>query len=263
MLGIIKASLYKLIKDRPFKIMMIICTVLAILFTLLYCLVIPELNAGGYFMLKMSSSPTNNFGLAVPIYLVTFIIGEFNYGTIRNKIIAGNKKINIYIALFIMAVIFTLSLMTVYIGVSVLLGSILRGFIPDGGTVEAGEVVASVFEVIITYVMLSALAVFVASSIRHIGGSVAITVVSIMGLFVVGLISMAFSLTQQNPVVPDFLFLVNPIMVHVVLSDSFGIMSALVSNVTRALVFGIISNAIYTVLFTIGGILIFNYRDVK
>ena len=221
MLGIIKASLYKLIKDRPFKIMMIVCTLLAVLFTLLYCLVIPELNAGGYFMLKMSSSPTNNFGLAVPIYLVTFIIGEFNYGTIRNKIIAGNKKINIYIALFLMAVIFTLSLMTVYIGVSVLLGTILRGFIPDGGSVNVGEIIASLCQIILTYIMLSALAVFIASSIRHIGGSVAITVISIMGLFVVGLISMAFSLTQEQHLVPDFLFILNPLMIHVVLSDSF------------------------------------------
>ena len=101
MFKIIRASLYKLFKDRPFKITLIIGVSLAVVFSLAYHFILPEMGSG-YNMLISASSPSNNFGLAVPINLITFIIGEYNYGTIRNKIIAGNKRINIYIALFVM-----------------------------------------------------------------------------------------------------------------------------------------------------------------
>ena len=115
MFKIIRASLYKLFKDRPFRITLIIGVALAVVFSLAYHFILPEMGSG-YYMLISSSSPSNNFGLAVPINLITFIIGEYNYGTIRNKIIAGNKRINIYIALFVMGLIYSLAMMTIYVG---------------------------------------------------------------------------------------------------------------------------------------------------
>ena len=262
MLNIIKASLYKLLKDRPFKVTMIVGASLAILFTLVYCFLIPELGSG-YFMLMSSSSPTSNFGIAVPINLVVFIIGEFNYGTIRNKIIAGNKKINIYIALFIMGIIFSLSLMFVYIGLSTLLGTIIRGFVPEGMTVTVQEVLATVGYTAVIYITLSALSVLAATSIRHIGGAITVTILLVFAGFIAGLIGFINIEFSDNPVIPDYYYIINPLFITSITTQSFGMFSTMIPDLGKAMLWSILSNVIYLVIFLGLGIYIFNYRDVK
>lgn len=262
MLSIIKASLYKLVKDRPFKVTMIVGASLAVLFTLVYCIIIPELGSG-YYMLMSSSTPTSNFGIAVPINLVVFIIGEFNYGTIRNKIIAGNKKINIYIALFITGVIFSLSLMFVYIGLSTLLGTIICGFVSEGMTVTVQEVLATIGYTIVVYITLSALSLFAATSIRHIGGAITVTILLVFFGFIAGLIAIINIQLSGNPTIPDYIYIVNPLFISALTTESFGMLSSLIPDLGKAMLLSILSNVIYIAIFLGLGIYIFNYRDVK
>ena len=261
MLSIIKASLYKLIKDRPFKVTLIVGVVLAIIFTLFYSFVLPELS-GGYNMLLISSSPTNNFGIAIPINLVVFIIGEFNYGTIRNKIIAGNKRLNIYIALFIMGLIFSFSLMTVYVGMSTLLGTILKGFFVGGRSATPGEVWATVGYTAIVYLTLTALSVLTATGIRHIGGSITVTIIVIVVASVAGLLTYV-NCTLDGSSLPEFHYLINPLLILSVTTGSMGLLSGTTGEVGRIILFNILSNAIYTAIFLGSGILLFMNRDIK
>ena len=113
MTNLIKSSLYKLIRDWTFRITLIVGAALSVFMCLMYA-GIDALGTGtigemcnGYQFYTSSLSPTQNFGLTVPINLIVFTIGEFNCGTIRNKIIAGNKKSLIYISLIITGIIFT------------------------------------------------------------------------------------------------------------------------------------------------------------
>ena len=261
MLKIIRASLYKLFKDRPFKITLIIGAALAVIFSLAYKFIIPELGTG-YYALMTSSSPTNNFGLAIPINLVIFIIGEFNYGTIRNKIIAGNRRINIYISLLIMGLIYSLSMMAVYMGVSVGLSTILGGFYPEGVVADAKTIVSIIGATIMVYMTLTALAVLAASGIRNMGAAITVTVVGIMMAYIAGFIfNIAQSLDFSSETIeyPVAIQLLDPLFFHSVVSlSTFGL-----GDVTNLLGLNIVSNAIYSAIFIAGGIVAFQYSDVK
>lgn len=262
MFKIVKASLFKLFKDRPFKITVIIGASLAILLTLLNCLMITDHGYSGYQMLLSSSSPTNNFGIAVPINLVTFIIGEFNYGTIRNKIIAGNKKSNIYIALFLMGIIFSFILMIVYIGVSVGLASILCGFTLSGQNVDSKIILSTIAYSLFIYITLSALSLLTATSIRHVGGSITVTVLMIMGGLIAAILTMTNSLKNGEYNLPVIAFITNPLLISSVTSTT-SFFDGLFSNLYDYLGLSILSNVIYTAVFLTLGIFIFNKRDVK
>ena len=101
-----KAFLFKLTRDLTFRITLIIGAGMALLMTGIYLVI--DLTAAtegvlgdtkfltGQTMLIASMSPAQNYGLAIPINVVSFICLEFTQGTIRNKIIAGNSKFKIY-----------------------------------------------------------------------------------------------------------------------------------------------------------------------
>ncbi len=261
MLKIIRASLYKLLKDRPFKIVLIIGAGLAVIFSVAYHFILPELG-GGYYSLMTSSAPTSNFGLAIPINLIIFIIGEFNYGTIRNKIIAGNKRFNIYVALFVMGIIYSLTLMTFYVSISVGLSTLLGGFYPEGVTSDAKTIFSIIGATIMVYVMLTALSVFAATAIRNMGGAITVTVILMMFAYMAGLIAnidMSFDYIGDKITYPAYIQILNPLFFHSIVSmATFGL-----GDVTDLLPLNIVSNVIYSAIFFTGGVLIFNYRDVK
>ena len=140
MFNIIRASLFKLFKDWTFRITMMVGIGLAGLLI--------AINAGigqlnGQSMLLAGVSPSQNFGLTVPINLVVFTVSEFTYGTIRNKIIAGHSKAKIYTGLFLTGLVFTFTLMIVYLGVIVGISSAIGGF--DSSLFGGGQFIGYYF----------------------------------------------------------------------------------------------------------------------
>ena len=100
MRNLFKAFLFRLRKDITFKVTLFIGIGLAVLFTLIYLaidLAAKALAEGDYqFMFCTgqnlfigSLSPAQNYGLAIPVNLISFTVLEFTQGSIRNKIIAG------------------------------------------------------------------------------------------------------------------------------------------------------------------------------
>ena len=98
-----KSFFFKLSRDLTFRIILIIGAGLAFLMTGLFLLI--DLGLGAYGdtfkfltgpnMLISAFNPVDNFGLAIPICLITFVCLEFSQGIIRNKIIAGHSKFKI------------------------------------------------------------------------------------------------------------------------------------------------------------------------
>ena len=99
MARLLKAFFFKLKRDLTFKITLIVGAATAI-FTAIILMFMQEGKAlTGPTMLFTSLSPIQNYGFALPINLISFICLEFSQGSIRNKIIAGNSKLKIYISL--------------------------------------------------------------------------------------------------------------------------------------------------------------------
>ena len=249
----ITSSLYKLFIDRPFRVTMIIGLILALGLTFLYNAT--DSGVTGSFMLVMTGSPTNNFGVAIPINLVTFIIGEYTYGTIRNKIIAGNRRSNIYISLLISNIIFSLLLIIGYSGLSVILGTILGGW----GSIDPKDVWSYIAITVLVYILLASLATLMATLIRHQGLAITATVLVIFSGFITAMIYFSVNGGHFND--NDYLlFAMNPLSYHALSSL---IITNFFLSPFKALPWCALSCVGYSALFIGLGLYFFNRFDVK
>ena len=275
MLRILYASLYKLFRDVTFKVTLIIGISLAILTNLLYFAIakIGDIELGsvlfsGETALINSLSPTSNFGLTVPINLVVFTIGEFTYGTIRNKIIAGHKKSSIYLSLLAIGFVFTTVLMVAYCFLSWAFGSMLGGMHAEGVSGETiGFVILYGF---FAYVFIMTLSVFIASLIRSIGGSLPVIIILLLFLGLVPtIINISAIFGSSNGNLIDYLpariaMWIDPLFMIGLYSSS--VMSMLITdtdNVTEMIVAGIVVPVYWSVIFGVLGLKLFQYRDIK
>ena len=201
---LIKAFFYKISKDITFKITLIIGGAIAILSAIIFLALDLAIDLGsvkmltGHGMLVTSLSPAQNYGIAIPINIVSFVVLEFTQGTIRNKIIAGHSKFKIYASLYISGLILGAALLFVYVGFLTLFGTIVGGFdvnIPTmlgasgmgiSGSVE--YIVKFVILALLTYTTIISYAVFIATSFRSMGPSIPLVLVAILGLFFIAVI---------------------------------------------------------------------------
>ncbi|MCQ2742833.1 MAG: ABC transporter permease [Bacilli bacterium] len=270
MANIIKSALYKLFKDWTFRITLIIGVALAVFMNLVY-LGIDLLDGGtvgnicnGQTLFISSLSPTQNFGLTVPINLVVFTIGEFNCGTIRNKIIAGHKKSSIYLSMFLIGLIFTVSLMTIYFGLSVGIASAIGGFKTEGTTLNGFFQPELLYQyplmALATYVFIVSFAIFIATLTRSIGGSMPLVIIPVVFLMFFAIIPMMQNITELNPGDTfdiGFQGWLNPIF-------TFGIMSLMSMKMDATWFIASLVTPIYwAAIFLVFGTLIFVKRDVK
>lgn len=272
MLKIIKSSLFKLSKDWTFRITLIIGAALALFLNLLYLgidLAMPDASgmkvATGQNGLISALSPTQNFGLTVPINLIIFTIGEFSCGTIRNKIIAGNKKVNIYLGLLITGLIFSLSLMLVFVLLSFGVGSIMGGFDPTGmttyGMLGEGFLWKYIVQAIFVYIFIVSIAIFFSTLTRNIGATMPIVIILIMFTFFWALIAKTIAmLDETSTVTNDFSMWFNPLYVF----GSFTVNNGNVIEMNdQTFIASIVTPTYWSALFIFFGTLIFSKRDVK
>ena len=286
---LLKSFFFKLSRDLTFRIVLIIGAGLAFLMAGLYLMIdagIAELGGEdikfltGPNMLLTSFNPADNFGLAIPICLITFICLEFSQGTIRNKIIAGHSKFKIYTTLVISGLILAFALLFVYAGLCTLLGLAGGGFDLEkpimtfsstitGGYIEASYIWQLILVAIVVYICIVSYTVFFAALFRSIGPCIPVVVIVLIMLSLGGtIISMVGELLEDETIVNIVKFL-NPLFVisgggtvtnNVVENN---VMKSYISIETGALVATIINNLVYAGIFFAGGAIIFMKRDVK
>ena len=277
------AYLFKLRHDLTFRITLIIGGGLALLMTLLYfgLSFLLEVNmCNGLSMLISSLSPVQNFGLAVPINLITFTVMEFNQGGIRNKIIAGHSKAQIYASIFLNGLVFTFALMIIYVLLSFGLGSAF-GAIFDAVKPEAQSMTTNyeqfyVLKMIVLaclcYLTIVSFTVFFATLFRNIGPAIPVIIISLLVCYLGATIVSAFAYDNETLLwvgrIVDPLYCISASeaatvsqMVETETIEPMVLSSSTVT--TETFVSGICSNVFYTALFFAGGILIFSKRDIK
>ena len=275
-----KAFFFKLSKDLTFRITLIIGLALAVVLSLIY-FGIDVLASGedgiqhnmctGQSMFFNSISPAQNFGIAIPVNLITFTVLEFTQGTIRNKIITGNSKTKIYFTLFFTGLIFTLSLLFAYVGLCVGLGSIFGGFDINGtivgstslgGHIDATYFVRMLVITLLVYLSITAFTIFFVTLFRNIGPCIPVVIVMIMMLYFSGMIASLMKDTEGTEVFVNVMKYVNPMYA---LNDA-SILDSMKGTLAMAddtFIASIVNNSIYTIIFLLGGWLVFRKRDVK
>ena len=277
------AYLFKLRHDLTFRITLIIGGGLALLMTLLYfgLSFLLEYNmCNGVNMLISSLSPVQNFGLAVPINLITFTVMEFNQGGIRNKIIGGHSKGQIYTSIFLNGLVFTFALMIIYVllsfGLGSAFGAIFDNVMPNAGSVTARYEDFYILKMIVLacfcYISIVSFTVFFATLFRNIGPAIPVIIIGLLVCYLGATIVSAIA--YDNETVLWVGRIVDPL--YCISANESATVSAMVATetidpimlnsstvTTETFVSGICSNVFYTALFFGGGILIFSKRDIK
>ena len=191
---LLKAFFYKISKDLAFRITLIVGVSVALLLSIILLMVdlffeIPYPEGvrllTGHGMLTMSLSPAQNYGIAIPINVVIFVVLEFTQGTIRNKIIAGHSKFKIYVSLYISGLILAASLLFIYVGTLTLFGTIFGGFDINvatmlgtsgmGAYATTEYIIKFVIHALLAYTTIVSYAVFIATAFRSMGPSIPFT----------------------------------------------------------------------------------------
>lgn len=259
MANLFKAFIFKLRKDLTFKITLIVGVGLAFMMTLLFLLiekVTDEKVLSGQMMLLSSLSPVQNFGIAIPVNLITFTVLEFSQGTIRNKIISGCSKAQIYLSMCLTGLVFTFALASVYVLLCFGLGSIFGGFDPNGAiagaTLEAYFIPKIILVAVLSYISITMFTLFFATLFRSIGPSIPVVIIGLTFAYLVGtLLGSMFN----NEVVVWLLRILNPLYAISMLNAGF--------IADETFIAAIICNCVYALIFFVGGLLIFRKRDIK
>ena len=131
MRGLLKADFKRVFKDKLLLIMGILAVVFALITPLLYALLLSGesgeamgILTGGYTQAKSqffgSFAIGNNLGLIAPVLLAIALCKDFSYGTVRNKVISGKSRTQIFMSLFITCSV-------VFVGVMLLHGFVTLG----------------------------------------------------------------------------------------------------------------------------------------
>ena len=279
--------LYKLRHDLAFRITLIIGGGLSVLMFLIYLGLSAILKSNilsGSSLLIASLSPVQNFGLAVPINLITFTVLEFNHGSIRNKIIAGHSKASIYTSLFLNGLLFTFVLIGLYALLNFGLGSIGSLIKFGDGNNDLGPLLPTNFAdgyiwkmivlAVFSYISIVSFTVFFATLFRNIGPSIPVVIVGLLICYLAATIVSAVALIEgkTNETVLWIGRIVDPLYgigaseaepVYKTINGQQVITGQISTVTNETFISSICSNVFYAALFYGFGLLIFTKRDIK
>lgn len=266
MLRLLKTDYKRIFKDKLFLITCIIGMAFAILGPFLYKLLEMMMFTeedkeflGSMFYAKTffisAFSLSNNFGLIVSILITIVVCKDFSFGTIRNKIISGNKRSQIYLSFFISTASILTGVMFCYSLIAFGMSAIVFPYSPTGFSGgEVGKLLTILLFEIMALLVAGSLLSFLCVSAKNAGISIIIYVAISMILSTVTVILQTFAYDNEA--------LIN-VMKFVPL---FGI--NLIVNQGEEFVFAdyliaISASALYVFLFSLFGTLIFKKKDLK
>jgi len=168
---LIRTDLRRILKDKLFLVVMLICALFGIttpiLNKLIYSVVgmmeIAEISVYTKDMLFASFSPSGNIGLIAPILLTAVICKDFSQGTVRNKLISGKTRTEVFMSMFISSSVVTVGVMLVHAMITLIFSLPFFSFQAD--KFDAGSlfyILLSILFEILVYIFISALVSFFA-----------------------------------------------------------------------------------------------------
>lgn len=207
----------------------------------------------GRYLYGAAFSVGSNVGIVIPIFAGAIVCKDFSMGTIRNKIIRGYDRKQIYMSHFITSIAFGAVLFAIYALANLGFGSLLLGYSSGGFDAEQGKFLAvSLIGGMLVFAAMSAIVTLFATSTGSMGLSIVLYVAIILGLSIIETVVMMI------PKVPKF---IKTIVESLPSSLYAQVCSGGVDweYYTRNIVISIV----LIVLFCIGGMIIFRNKDQK
>ena len=271
---LLKADLYRVLKSRLTMIALILAFAFPVVMVLLYVGIRAMAGLGedvfGSSMLFNANtvigsaySLTNNIGLVIPAFAGILVCADYSNGTLRNKIIAGNRRTEIYLSHLLVSILFTVAIITIYAAMTTALSLLLLPFNRDPSMQLGREIFYFVAYGTMTFVFIATVSTLLAMTLRSIAPTIIFTLVLAMVLLAAGSV---LSLVDYS----DYQYLVYFIptfganFFNLSSGSLFGILSSSAEqSVATIFAEGMLSYLFFGAVNTAIGLLVFNKRDIK
>lgn len=211
MKSLIKSDFRRVLKDKLFFVSLIIGVVLALITPIIYSVIFKfageeaETLLPGLITAKaqffQSFSLNNNLGLIGPVLLSIIICKDFSFGTVRNKIIAGKTRNEIFFSMFTVTAVSLIVIMLVHAFTS--LGCSLIFFDYQATPFVLADVwyfIESLLFEIIILLFIAALMSWLCASMKNVGLVIVLYVAITFVLIIIGSITqVALSIFEIDP----------------------------------------------------------------
>lgn len=214
MRNLLKADFRRIRKDKMLMIMLIIAGAFAVFTPGMYALI--QHFTGDLFEVLFPNNAYskahffaaftigNDVGLVVPILLAIVLCKDFSYGTIRNKIISGKSRAQIFLSLFITCTAVMVAVMTIHALLTLGFSLIFFDYQATAFTIsDFWYLLESLVFILLTIVFYSALLSWLCASTKNVGIVIVLFVAISLALMLIGTITgAAYSImaaTNANP----------------------------------------------------------------
>lgn len=271
---LLKADIYRMVKSRLTLVALILVLAFPVLMVLLYlgieALAGIEAEMGEAVSMFTANSligsvysMTNNVGLVIPAFAGILVCSDYTNGTLRNKVIAGNRRTQIYFSHLLVSILFCVVMITIYAAMTTGLALLFFDFTKDESVNFGREVVYFVVNGTMSFVFVSTLTTFLAMVFRNIAPTIIFTIVFTIALMALTSVVSLLDYESYKYVV----YFIPTFISNYFNLSSFSLISLLGTTAegSRELMFaeGILSYVFFGALNTAAGLVIFNKRDIK
>ena len=276
MAKLLKVDLKRIFKDKLLLVVAIIGVVLALTTPLIYKFIYLFLGAddtdllGSLLSIKTmfysSFSLSNNIGFIIPVFLLIIMSKDFSYGTIRNKIISGSSRTNVFLSMFISCSIVIVLAMLAYAALNGLLTVALfsNEMAPITKEGVLYFVLSILFEILI-YIFIAALLSFINVFAKNAGLKIILYVALAFGLIMIySIVQVSMSVLIINGTENQLLMdLLEALLKLNVFYSNAGIIGAVDKYIAEDIIYILVSTILGTGLFVFLGIVSMNKKDIK
>ncbi len=273
---LLKADIYRMLKSRLTMVALILVAAFPVLLVLMYVGINALAGIGmedgeeavslftANTIVGSAYSLTNNIGLVIPAFAGILVCSDYTNGTLRNKVIAGNRRTDIYFSHLLTSIIFSVVMITLYAAVTTGLSLLFFDFKKDPSVNMGLEILYFVLYGTMSFVFMATLSTMLAMVLRNIAPTIIFSVVA--AIVLVALCSVLMLIGSQEKYRYAF-YLIPTYCSNYFNLQSFSVLGLLAGNGgdSRGLMFaeGMGSYVFFSVLNTVIGILVFNKRDIK
>ena len=196
-------------------------------------------------------SLTQNIGLIIPIFVGIITMADIRNGTIRNKVIIGKKRTQIYLSHLIVAIAFCVGMILVSFLMFFGASSIFFSYGPEVDAKQVESFFRGLCIGLLTFVYVASLSTFLALGTKSMPLTIIVTLVTVIVLSLFCTLSPLLPTDKYN-----YIFYAIPTYAN----------TQLISYEPLPLdifLFGVGSYLVFSALNTVLGILLFNKTDLK
>ncbi len=269
MLNLIKTDLRRIVKDKLFMVIGIIGLGFAFITPLLMFAVTNLLDEKSAQMLGMSIdakmlffeafNPVSDFGLVALVLLCFILCKDFSQGTVRNKIITGKSRFEVFTSSFIASSIILCALMLIYAFATLGISLIFFDYQSTSFTVnDFGYAVVTLMFKLMTFIVISALVSFLSVFMKNAGLCMVMLLAITMLASIIGTVLSTAIMGVEDGIVKNVLEILIKTNIFLSTVTGTGITYSL-SDVLCVVLSHIVLGALFYGL----GVIAFSKKDIK